>query len=101
MAQEPTVGQDLFIVEDSRSYSDAPHLVGLLQPDAETFTLKHTTLNRTQTSMPPAGFQPTIPASEWPQTHALDGAATGTGVPCSLHVINKEMCQEFSYPLAS
>jgi hypothetical protein len=27
--------------------------------------------------MPPAGFEPAIPASEWPQTHALDRAATG------------------------
>jgi len=27
--------------------------------------------------MPPAGFEPTIPASERPQTHALDRAATG------------------------
>jgi hypothetical protein len=29
--------------------------------------------------MPPAGFEPTIPASERPQTHALDCAATGIG----------------------
>ena len=29
--------------------------------------------------MPPAGFEPTIPASEQPQTHALDRAATGIG----------------------
>jgi hypothetical protein len=27
----------------------------------------------------PAGFEPTIPASERPQTHALDRAATGIG----------------------
>ena len=26
-----------------------------------------------------AGFEPAIPASERPQTHALDGAATGIG----------------------
>jgi hypothetical protein len=66
-----------------------------------TVTLRHTTLGRTpldegsarrrdlyltnhnthkrQTSMPPAGFEPTIPASERPQTHALDGAAAGIG----------------------
>ena len=30
--------------------------------------------------MPPAGFEPTIPASEQQQTDALDGAATGTYV---------------------
>jgi hypothetical protein len=29
--------------------------------------------------MPPAGFEPTIPASERPQTYALDLAATGIG----------------------
>jgi hypothetical protein len=29
--------------------------------------------------MPPAGFEPTIPASERPQTHALDRAVTGIG----------------------
>ena len=28
--------------------------------------------------MPPVGFEPTIPASEQPQTYALDRAATGT-----------------------
>jgi hypothetical protein len=27
--------------------------------------------------MPPAGFERAIPASERPQTYALDGAATG------------------------
>ena len=29
--------------------------------------------------MPPAGFEPAIPASERPQTHALDRVATGIG----------------------
>jgi hypothetical protein len=29
--------------------------------------------------MPPAGFKPAIPASERPQIHALDRAATGVG----------------------
>ena len=32
-----------------------------------------------QTSMAPAGFEPAVPASERPQTHALDPAATGVG----------------------
>jgi len=38
----------------------------------------HNTHKR-QTSMPPAGFEPSFPASERPQTHALDQAATGIG----------------------
>jgi len=29
--------------------------------------------------MPPTGFEPTTPASEGPQTYALDRASTGTG----------------------
>ena len=32
--------------------------------------------------MPLAGFEPTIPANEWPQTHALDHAATGIDMHC-------------------
>jgi hypothetical protein len=30
--------------------------------------------------MPSAGFEPTIPVSELPQTHVLDRVATGIGV---------------------
>jgi len=58
---------------------DAPQSVGLLcmsdQPDAETYPTTHNTHNR-QTGMPPAGFEPTIPASERPQNSILDCAAT-------------------------
>ena len=36
-------------------------------------------IQRSQTFLPPVGFEPTIPASERPQTHALDRAAIGTG----------------------
>jgi len=37
--------------------------------------------------MPPAGFEPTIPASERPQTYALDRAATATGSFLNTYVI--------------
>jgi len=43
----------------------------------------HSTHNR-QTSMPPAGFEPTTPASERSQTHTLDRTATGIG--CKVHI---------------
>jgi hypothetical protein len=41
--------------------------------------------------MPSAVFEPTIPAGEWPQTEALDRAATGTGfrVLYSLTFVNR------------
>jgi hypothetical protein len=34
----------------------------------------------TETSMPLVGFEPAIPASERPKTHAIDRAVTGIGV---------------------
>ena len=42
----------------------------------------HNTYNR-QTSIPPAGFEPAIPAGDGPQTLALDRSATGIALPCS------------------
>jgi hypothetical protein len=39
----------------------------------------HNTHNR-QIFMPSVGFEPAIPASERPQTHIIDRAATGIGV---------------------
>ena len=44
----------------------------------DLYLTTHSTHNR-QTSMPPAGFEPTISAGERSQTYALDRAATGTG----------------------
>jgi len=44
----------------------------------DLYLTTHNTHNR-QTSMPPVGFEPTIPAGERPQTHTLDRAAIGTG----------------------
>ena len=44
----------------------------------DLYLTTHNIHNR-QTSMPPVGFEPTISAGEWPQTYALDRAATGTG----------------------
>ena len=80
MAQQPLVGQSLLIIESSWSPSDTPHSVGLLrksdQPDSETSTWNTQHSKERQTSMPPAGFEPTIPASERQQIHALDRSAT-------------------------
>ena len=44
----------------------------------DLYLTTHNTHNG-QTSLPPAGFEPTISAGERPQTYALDRAATGTG----------------------
>jgi len=38
--------------------------------------------------MSPAGFEPAVPVSERPQTHALDRAATGVGWPRFIILFN-------------
>jgi hypothetical protein len=38
-------------------------------------------IHKRQTSMPPAGFEPEIAASERPQTYTIDSAASGIGKP--------------------
>jgi hypothetical protein len=44
--------------------------------------LKTHNTHKRQTSMIPAGFEPTFPAYERPQTHALDHVAFGAGFLC-------------------
>jgi hypothetical protein len=88
MAQQPLMGQVLLIIEASQSHSDTPYSVGLHwtsdQPDAETTHNTH----KKQTSMPPTGFETTIPASERPQNHALDRTASRIGYWWILQIIN-------------
>jgi hypothetical protein len=50
------------------------------QPVAETAVYTTHNAHKSQTSMPPARVEPTIPVSEWPQTHTLDRAVTGIGI---------------------
>jgi hypothetical protein len=73
------VAQSLLIVEVSISHSDAPHSVGLLWMSdrlvAETSTWQHTTLITEIHA--PGGIRTAIPASERPQTLALDRVTTG------------------------
>jgi hypothetical protein len=55
----------------------------------DLYLTTHNTHNR-QTSTPPVGFEPAIPASMRPQTHALDRAATGMGTPISkIRILSK------------
>ena len=73
-------GQGFPITEASRSRSDTPHSVGLLRtsdlPVTKISTWQHTT--RTRKRYPCSGGirTPPVTASERPQTHALDCAAT-------------------------
>jgi len=50
------------------------------RPGADSYTGQHTVFTRDRhLSMPAAGFDPTIPVHEQPQTHVSDRAATGIG----------------------
>ena len=77
------VGLNLFY-EIPRSHNDAPHSIGHLwtsdQPVAVDLYLTTLITHNRQTSMTPAGFEPTMPASERPQSYALECAVIGTGL---------------------
>ena len=77
----PPVGQSLLIHEVSRSHTTTHHIRydssgRVISPSQRS--LYDSTQHSQQTSMSPAGFEPTIPAGERPQTYPLDRVATGT-----------------------
>ena len=72
MAQQPLEGQDLLIIEVSRSHSDTPHSVGLLctsdQPDVGTLSA-NTQQSQETGIQAPGGIRTRNPIkSEGPQT---------------------------------
>jgi hypothetical protein len=74
VAQQSNSGLGSLTVEVTRSHSLTHSLtVGLIwtsdQPVAEAATYTTHNTHKSQTSLPPAGFEPTIPASEWSQTY--------------------------------
>jgi hypothetical protein len=101
--------KDLFVALPSSTYLFTEGVEGF--PLAIDHTQTHTTISRTpldegsaprrdlylttqtlykrQTSMPPGGFEPTIPASARPQTYALDHVATWSKIKIFLSVIKQ------------
>jgi hypothetical protein len=83
MAQQLLVGEGLLIIGASRSLRHTT--LGRIPLDdwsarrRELYLKPHNTHKR-HISMPPAGFERAIPASERPQTHALDRATTAIGI---------------------
>ena len=83
-AATAVVGQGLLIVENSWLLSVGHTTMSRTPLDVRSaqsrnlYLTTHNTPNR-ENSTPPAGFEPAIPASERPQTHALDCADTGIG----------------------
>jgi hypothetical protein len=60
---------------------------------AETSTWQYTTL--TTYIHAPVGFEPTISAGEWPQTYALDRAATG--IATNLYCAASQKSEDLNY----
>ena len=91
------MGHGLLTIEDSRSHSDTPQSVGLFWTNDRP-TQRHlpdNTQHTRQASMPPTGFELTIPVSKRPQTHALDRAATGIG--SNRKTAHKSVCTFIAY----
>jgi len=82
MARQPLVGPVLVNVEVSRSHLDTQHCTTPLDERSarcrQLYLTTHDTHKRL-TSMSPAGFEPTIPASSWLQTHSFDRTTTRIG----------------------
>jgi len=83
MAREPPVDQGLLIVEASRSQTHT-HTTFRQDSSGRVISplqrpLPDNTQHSQDISTPPAGFEPAIPASERPQSHVSDRAATGIG----------------------
>jgi len=85
------VDQGLLIRKISRSHTTTNHtpydssgrVISSSQRSLPDNTCTHT--HNREISMPPLGFDPTIPEGEWQQTYAFDRVATGTGFKIVYH----------------
>jgi len=81
--QQPYSSLAASFLRFSRPHTDTLHTVRLLwandQPVRRSLYLTTHNTHKRQISMSPIEFEPTIPASEWPQSHALDRVAIGIG----------------------
>ena len=98
--------QGLLTLEDSWSHSVWHTTLGRTPLDerpARRRDLHLTTHNihKRQISMPPAWFEPTIPASERPQAHTLDRASTGIGSFITACFNLKLMCMFYAFDFIS
>ena len=66
--------------------------MGIGQSQQRPLPVYYTTFTTGKTSMPPVGFEPGIPASERPKTHALDRAATAIGLLSSCYFFISFFC---------
>ena len=95
-------GQPLWVFSLLRFeyHTQTQHTLGLLwtsdRPVAETSTY-NIHIHKRQISMPPARFEPALPASERPQTNALDRAATGISNQCLIVIFASSFIHAILY----
>ena len=68
------------------THNDTLHSVGLHSALRRDLFLTKPNTHMRQTTMPPAGFEPAIPASGRPQTFALDRSAIFLVLRCTLFI---------------
>jgi hypothetical protein len=89
VVQRPYSCLGCLLVEASGSHSDTPQSVGLLWegicPSQKPLP-DNTNINKRQSSMTTAEFEPAIPASERPQAYASDLVATGIDL-CLMYIL--------------
>jgi hypothetical protein len=78
MMQEPLLGQGPLTITLRHATVGSTPLDESSVHCRDLYLTTHNT-HKIQTSMPPAGFEPAIPASVRPHSHASDRAATGIG----------------------
>ena len=80
---QPNAGQGLLIHQVSRSHTATHHTrqdsSGRVISSSQRPLPDNTKHQQQKTSMPPARFEPAIPAGERPQIYALDCTTTGIG----------------------
>ena len=91
MAQRPVLAQDLLFIE-LHDHTQTQHTRQdssgrVISPTQRP--LPDNTQHSHDTFMSSTGFEPTIPASERRQTHALDRADTGIG---GMHLYRTKIC---------
>jgi hypothetical protein len=107
MARQPYKGLGLLVSSRFHGHTHLRHTtIGRTALDEgpgrrrDLYLTTHNTHKR-QTSMPPVRFEPTIPVSKRPKTHALDRTATGIGAinhsSCNLQVIPAILVFPFAF----
>jgi hypothetical protein len=89
-AQQPLLGLGLLVIEALRSHTHTHHSVGLIWTSDQP--IETTSTGRQHSKEKYSRFEPAIPTTERPQTHALDRAANGIDMFLLMYVRMNTLC---------